>query len=162
MLRYRLDVITSLAIAAAFFDALTTLGFIVTGTGVELNTTLSPLIQKSVAWIFIYLLCGPLIYPLLPRLSRNVLAIYSLTASLIFATSNLSGICLGDFFATRVLGYKGIVVIAITFATLSFVYLSATTFESTSEWIRHTCWLLLCVAVCGAVEGLFIVIASTV
>ena len=159
-MRYRLDFFTVTAICASVLDALTTFCFIVTGTGSEMNTALSPLIEHSLAWIFIYILSRPLIIPLLPDLSRLVFAVYFLTVCLVFAINNFWGIVNGDYFATRILGFHGVHALACVTSALAYSYHCVANFVTLTDWIRNTIWLFVFNGLFAAIEWVFVWIGS--
>ena len=160
-LRYRLDFFPVMAIITALLDALTTFWFVANGSGVEMNAVLAPLIQHSVVWIFIYIFARPLIIPLLPDLSRIVIAVFFFTVSLIFGASNLSCILLGDYFATRLFRFYGVLAFSAAMAFAAYLYQCIKLIGS-GNWAFNTILLLVFVASFIAIEYVFFAIGRLV
>ena len=161
-MRYQLDFFTVTAICAAALDALTTCCFIVTGAGSEMNSTLSPLIEHSLVWIFFYILCRPLIIPLLPDLSRVVFAVFFSTVCLVFAANNFGGLFNGDYFATRIIGFEGVIALGYLMATVAYAYHCIVNFSTLKDWIRNTIWMFGFVVLFSVIEWGFVGMGSLI
>src|SRR5262245_22824365 len=67
---YRVDWVTGIMLAGSILDVCSTWVVVSRPHGFELNPVLGPLIRHSLVWIPIYLLCRPLLVPLLPEMCR--------------------------------------------------------------------------------------------
>ncbi len=95
---YRVDLVTAAMFAGALLDTWTTWVFVSRQHGFEQNPTLALLIRHSLIWIPVYLLCRPLLVPLLPEICRFGFGVYFGFMGLLFGTNNLGGIFHGHYF----------------------------------------------------------------
>lgn len=154
-LRYRLDTLTGTAIAAVALDTFTTVYFLHTGLGSEMNPVLAPLAAKSLIWVVVYLLGRALLLPLFPDVSRQVIASYYLCICLIFGASNWSGIIHGDYWAVRVFGFWSIQAFAICVTVATWLWLLVHKSKNRAAALRSTLVLLGCIALLIATEAAF-------
>jgi hypothetical protein len=94
--------------AGAVLDAGTTWVFVSKHYGFEQNPILAPLVRGSLIWIPIYLLCHPLLVPLVPEICGLGFAVYFSLVGLTFGANNLAGIFYGRFFLVEVVGYEAL------------------------------------------------------
>jgi hypothetical protein len=92
--------------AGAILDAWTTWIVVSRRHGFELNPTLAPLIRHSLIWIPIYLLCRPLLVPLVPECCRPAFGVYFGLTGLLGGANNLAGILCGRYFLMEAFGFQ--------------------------------------------------------
>ena len=90
--------------------------------GFEQNPTLAPLIRHSLIWIPIYLLCRPVLVPLLPEICRFGFGVYFGFAGLVFGANNLAGIFYGRYFLIEALGFPVLQATCVLFAIIVFIW----------------------------------------
>ena len=87
-----------------------------------MNPILAPLIRHSLIWIPIYLLCHPLLVPLLPEICRFGFGVYFGLAGLLFGANNLAGIFYGRYFLMEVFGFRALQGACVLFAIAVFIW----------------------------------------
>ncbi len=108
-------------IAATLLDVVTTWVIISNSYGFEANPVLAPLVRHSLFWIPVYLLCRPLLLPLLPCLCRFGFVTYFGISSLLFGVNNLSGILWGHYFLMDNFGLAPVEAACALMATAVFI-----------------------------------------
>jgi hypothetical protein len=131
--------------AGVILDTLTTWAFVSQHRGFEQNPILAPLTRHSLIWIPIYLLCRPLLVPLLPDLCRFGFGVYFGLAGLLFGANNLAGSFFGRYFLVEMFGFQALQGACILFAIVVFIWAVCRHASTTQERKRHImvglCWI---------------------
>jgi hypothetical protein len=108
--------------AGAILDTWTTWLVVSRYFGFEMNPALAPLIRHSLIWIPVYLLCRPLLVPLLPEICRLAFGVYFGLTGLLFGANNLSGILYRRYFLMDMFGFQGPHVACVLIAITVFIW----------------------------------------
>lgn len=131
--------------AGAILDAWTTWIVISRHYGFELNPILAPLIRHSLIWIPIYLLCRPLLVPLLPEICRFGFGVYFGLTGLLFGANNLTGIFYGRYFLMEAFGFPAVQGTCVLLAITVFIWRvwkhAGDARERKSHILTGLCWI---------------------
>jgi len=119
---YRIDLAVIGMFAGVILDTLTTWAMVSNHRGFEQNPILVPLIRHSVIWIPIYLLCRPLLVPLLPELCRSAFSVYFGFDGLSGGVNNLTGILYGRYLLVDTFGFPALQVASVLIAITVFIW----------------------------------------
>lgn len=131
--------------AGVVLDVWTTWIFAAHHHGFEQNPVLAPLMRHSLIWIPIYLLCRPLLVPLLPELCRFAFSAYFGFDGLSAGVNNLTGILCGRYFLVDTFGFSALQCASVLIAVTVFVWGLWMRASNVQERKRHvmiaSCWI---------------------
>ena len=140
---------------AALLDTVTTLIFMLTGSGHETNQTLAALASISFIWVPVYLLCRPLLTAFLSDDLRLAYATAGAAICFPLSLNNLSGILFGDFFIYSLGMMDWIPVFAFILAGVVFACYHVIYRTPLRSAAKRVMLLMLWIALMEAVEYLF-------
>jgi hypothetical protein len=155
---YRVDLVVVIMFAGSILDAWTTWVFASRPYGFEQNPTLAPLLRHSLMWIPIYLLCPPLMVPLLPEVCRLGFTVYFGFAGFVFGVNNLSGIFYGRYFLIDLLGFAVLQGSCILFGLTVFIWTVWKHAGNAQERMLHIITGICCIGLFLLLElGFFVI-----
>ena len=117
---YRLDWLSSGAIAASAVDAVAVWIFFSNGTGAIGYPVLARLAAISLAWIPVCRLLGPLLIPLMPLTCKQPICVFYISLGVLLSINNFSGHFLGYFVFDATVGLPQLGAVCVVLGMIAF------------------------------------------
>ena len=149
---YSVDLKVAGMFAGAGLDAWTTWLVVSHHYGVEANPVLAALTRCSMVWTPAYILCRPLLVPLIPEPSRAAFAFFFTVLGLLLGLNNLAGILYGHYFLVDTLGLPQVFTGCVLAAVVYFGWRLCRHTRDLQERRRHVSTGLFWIGVFGLIE----------